>query len=318
MSGDSGEKGEPGAQGFRGRDGEDGFPGVKGSKGEVGERGMPGDAGSDGMPGERGPQGVRGLQGESGVDGLPGAPGRNGRDGEEGPRGHTGEPGSPGSPGPSGKDGLRGVSRGDIVVVHSQSRVPPECPGQATKLWDGYSFVQSVAAGAIFGDDLGKPGSCMRVFTPTPFTVCHGSGKCSSTDDDNLFMSDWLANEQVEAGVEIPVHGGRDFVSRCSVCEAPGSVLTLHSQLTELPACPPSWESLWTGFSYWSGSPGQHLDSPGSCLKVYKSQPRIECNGNGVCKYRSNDSSFWIRAMEDQPTEEALNRVSRCQVCGRQ
>ena len=185
---------------------------------------------------------------------MPGLSGRNGRDGDEGPRGHDGKPGSPGSPGLSGKDGRSGVSRGDIVVVHSQSRVPPECPGRATKLWDGYSFVQSVAAGSIFGDDLGKPGSCLRAFTPTPFTTCHGSGKCAGTDDNNLFGSDWLANEQMEEGVEIPVHGGRDFVSRCSVCEAPGSVLTVHSQLTELPDCPPSWESLWTGYSYWSVS----------------------------------------------------------------
>ena len=161
--------------------------------------------------------------------------------------------GKVGPPGTSGTDGSPGVSRGDIVVVHSQNRAPPECPGKATKLWEGYSFVQSVIADSVFGGDLGKPGSCMRVFTPAPFTACHSSsGKCENTD--SLLWSNWLANEQMEEGVDIPVGGGRNFVSRCSVCEVPGSVLTLHSQLTEVPDCPPSWESLWTGFSYWSVS----------------------------------------------------------------
>jgi hypothetical protein len=44
----------------------------------------------------------------------------------------------------------------------------------------------------------------------------------------------------------------KKMVSRCSICEVEGSVLTRHSMTTELPECPEGWESLWTGFTYQS------------------------------------------------------------------
>ena len=46
----------------------------------------------------------------------------------------------------------------------------------------------------------------------------------------------------------------RRLVSRCSVCEVEGSVLTRHSMTTELPGCPKGWTSMWAGYSYQSVS----------------------------------------------------------------
>lgn len=37
---------------------------------------------------------------------------------------------------------------------------------------------------------------------------------------------------------------------RCSVCETTSNVIAIHSQTTEIPDCPQSWESLWTGYSF--------------------------------------------------------------------
>lgn len=38
--------------------------------------------------------------------------------------------------------------------------------------------------------------------------------------------------------------------ARCSVCEARANVIAVHSQTSQIPPCPPHWQSLWDGFSF--------------------------------------------------------------------
>lgn len=40
------------------------------------------------------------------------------------------------------------------------------------------------------------------------------------------------------------------FLFSCAVCEAPSRLVALHSQSSDIPDCPESWELLWTGYSF--------------------------------------------------------------------
>ena len=37
---------------------------------------------------------------------------------------------------------------------------------------------------------------------------------------------------------------------RCVVCEVQTNVIAVHSQDMNVPQCPPSWDSLWIGYSF--------------------------------------------------------------------
>ncbi|KAJ8346931.1 hypothetical protein SKAU_G00283320 [Synaphobranchus kaupii] len=76
----------------------------------------------------------------------------------------------------------------------------------------------------------------------------------------------------------------------------------------------PHWRSLWAGYSFLmhtgSGDEGggQSLTSSGSCLKDFRAQPFIECQGpRGTCHYFANAYSFWLtrvgvgRAVQPRP-----------------
>ena len=183
---------------------------------------------------------LAGYEGEPGFDGVPGEPGDKGR---------PGPPGLDGSDGLPGTDGRDGYGRSNIITVHSQTNIPPECPHDGTKLWEGYSLASN---GFNVGFDLGTSSSCMRIFTSTPFTACHSrnsGGNCGELTND---YSHWLATR--DADVELPQDSIKQFVSRCSVCEVYGSLLTLHSQTTDVPDCPELWENMWSGYSYMSVS----------------------------------------------------------------
>ena len=39
-------------------------------------------------------------------------------------------------------------------------------------------------------------------------------------------------------------------MSRCVVCEVQTNVIAVHSQDMNVPQCPPSWDSLWIGYSF--------------------------------------------------------------------
>ena len=61
-----------------------------------------------------------------------------------------------------------------------------------------------------------------------------------------------MDSDEVHGDSALDEASAKKLVSRCSVCEVEGSVLTRHSMTTELPECPEGWESMWTGFTYQS------------------------------------------------------------------
>ena len=126
------------------------------------------------------------------------------------------------------------------------------------------------------------------------------------------------------------------YISTCSVCEAPSTVIAVHSQTEDLPECPNGYKSLWLGYSFLAHTSegadggGQDMSSPGSCLEDFRATPFIECTGaGGTCQYFANSLSFWMRSIDKRlefadPQLEALkgrldsrNSVSRCKVCMR-
>ncbi len=164
-----------------------------------------------------------------------------GRDGARGPEGRQGEPGEDGrtgpagETGPSGRDGRHGIGASSIIAMHSQTSSPPDCPDDSTKLWDGYSLADGLGTYQGQGD-LGRPGSCMRHFASSPLIRLNSQ-----------LGSVWLVAQTRNETLMEPTE---DYVSRCSVCDVIGSVLTMHSQTTEVPQCPPDWFSLWAGYSF--------------------------------------------------------------------
>jgi integrin beta 8 len=123
-------------------------------------------------------------------------------------------------------------------------------------------------------------------------------------------------------------------ISRCNVCEAPSTVLAVHSQTAEIPECPIGFDTMWMGYSFLAHTSegadggGQDMGSPGSCLEDFRATPFIECTGaRGTCQFFANSFSFWVRTINaDQqfadPQLQALkgkmdgrSQVSRCKVC---
>lgn len=71
---------------------------------------------------------------------------------------------------------------------------------------------------------------------------------------------------------------------------------------------------------------GQLLSSSGSCLKDYRPNPFIECNGRGTCHFYAKAYTYWMTTVESKtqfkaPQTEILegnklrNRISKCTVC---
>lgn len=99
----------------------------------------------------------------------------------------------------------------------------------------------------VVAPPAGQAGSCMPVFSTMPFSSCN-MGTCSYASRND--KSYWLST--TAAIPSIPVGGAAiaDHISRCVVCEAPSSAIAVHSQMSNQPQCPPSWRSLWTGYSF--------------------------------------------------------------------
>lgn len=93
----------------------------------------------------------------------------------------------------------------------------------------------------------GQAGSCMPVFSTMPFSSCN-MGTCSYASRND--KSYWLSTTAAVPGVPVGGEAIADHISRCVVCEAPSSPVALHSQTSNQPDCPPSWTSLWTGYSF--------------------------------------------------------------------
>ena len=182
-----------------------------------------GMAGEHGAAGRPGPRGERGSLGRAGLPGMDGAPGVRG---EEGQQGGLGE---------------RGHGHSDILVVHSFRRAVPDCPTHSTLLWNGYSLLS--LSSELPPSPLSSISACPRQFS-TQTTL-------GLLDQDGGSASLWHAAASSD---QDPFVGGEEppnmNVSRCAVCEVEATLLTVHSMSTKVPSCPPTWQGLWTGFSY--------------------------------------------------------------------
>ncbi|KPP57009.1 hypothetical protein Z043_125318, partial [Scleropages formosus] len=356
VNGDPGEGGKPGCPGSQGLRGLEGFPGSpgafgppgqKGEKGSLGLMGHPGDRGPPGEPGIKGPKGNKGMAGNPGLKGERGAPGSLGPSGPSGLDGFAGDPGEPGERGVSGLQGATGemgdpgypgklikVNSGFLLVLHSQSERVPVCPQDMITLWNGYSLLYLERQEKGHTQDLGQAGSCLRVFSTMPFSYCNMDSCSYASRNDRSY---WLAT--AAAIPMMPVSGLeiKKYISRCVVCEAPSPAVAVHSQDSAVPPCPQGWRSLWTGFSFLmhtGGSDeggGQSLTSPGSCLKDFRTQPFIECQGaRGTCHFFTTAYSFWLTHVNEREQfgpltsyilkkeQQQRQHTSQCHVCMRQ
>ncbi|KAG9348234.1 hypothetical protein JZ751_001969 [Albula glossodonta] len=224
--------------------------------------------------------------------------------------------GEPGYPGPN-----RRINSAFLLVIHSQSENLPVCPADMVTLWSGYSLLYLEGQEKANTQDLGHAGSCLKVFSTMPFASC-SMATCdyANRNDKSYWLSTTAATPMMPmSGPEIQRH-----VSRCVVCEAPSPAVAVHSQDTSIPPCPPRWRSLWIGYSFLMS-----LTSSGSCLKDFRRQPFIECQGpRGTCHHFASAYSFWLTHVdvseqfspalrEDTLKEEWQQRLraSRCSVC---
>ncbi|NXA80696.1 CO4A4 protein, partial [Thryothorus ludovicianus] len=179
----------------------------------------------------------------------------------------------------------------------------------------------------------GLAGSCLPVFSTMPFAYCNINQVCyyASRNDKSY----WLASAEPLPTAPLSEQEVQPYISRCAVCEAPAQAVALHSQDQAIPPCPPSWRSLWIGYSFLmhtgSGDQGggQSLMSPGSCLEDFRSAPFIECQGQrGTCQFFANEYSFWLTTVMPElqfasaplsgtlkEGQEQRKKISRCQVC---
>ncbi|XP_072220698.1 collagen alpha-2(IV) chain-like [Leuresthes tenuis] len=270
-----------------------------------------------------------------------GCPGRRGLPGLNGPAGDPGDVGVPGfigpqgAPGPAGDPGSPGCGEllrpGFLLVIHNQSVEVPQCPAGSSQLWVGYSLIYFEGQEKACSQDLGQPGSCLPVFSTMPFSYCN-KGAChySSHNDKSYWLSTTAPISMMPLfGSEI-----RNHISRCVVCETVSPAVAFHSQDHRIPPCPPSWRSLWTGYSFLMHTGagdeggGQSLTSSGSCLKDFQTHPFIECQGaRGSCRYFANLAGFWLTTVSQteqfitskpctiKTTEKQRHKISQCNVC---
>ena len=70
----------------------------------------------------------------------------------------------------------------------------PQCPSGMAKMWEGYSFLYAQGNERAFGQDLGKPGSCLTRFTTMPFMFCDLNNQCNVANRNDY--SFWLSTEE--------------------------------------------------------------------------------------------------------------------------
>uniref|UniRef100_A0A3Q4MB98 Collagen IV NC1 domain-containing protein n=1 Tax=Neolamprologus brichardi TaxID=32507 RepID=A0A3Q4MB98_NEOBR len=355
-----GEPGKPGRRGFRGHKGQqgvpgdDGAPGVTGCSGPTSNRcdpGKPGTMGQSGFPGSIGAQvltmmsslsGIFGDNGEIGnvgsegigpkgsvgASGLPGVRGKPGCEGPPGLNGSSGLQGTGGNRGPEGEKGSHGPTKElnlGLLVVHSQSANTPRCPGNMNTLWEGFSLLYLEGQERAHTQDLGQPGSCMRVFSTLPFAPCNKRTCSYASRNDKSY---WLTTMEPVPREHVSGPSIQNYISRCVVCEAPSLPIAVHSQSRQSVECPENWTELWDGYSFvmhtgaGDEGGGQPLTSSGSCLKAYKAQPFVECQGpRGTCHFFANMYSFWLTTLTDPAMltndQEQRRSIAKCKVCMR-
>ncbi|XP_037132714.1 collagen alpha-3(IV) chain-like, partial [Syngnathus acus] len=109
----------------------------------------------------------------------------------------------------------------NVIAVHSQTTLLPECPRGWESLWSGYSFVMQTGAGAEGSSQpLVSPGSCLEHFRQVPFIECHGRGTCNYYPDSYSY---WLASvhpDMFSKPIPQTVKGPsrENIIGRCRVC----------------------------------------------------------------------------------------------------
>ncbi|CAG0886417.1 unnamed protein product, partial [Cyprideis torosa] len=316
IKGDRGPPGPPGLDGLPGPEGRQGRPGFIGLKGLPGDPGRPGPGivkGEMGEPGEEGMPGLPGFYGMPGPDGQPGAPGINGKDGEPGSPGVPGMPGFSGPkgnkaslhlgdygiPGPPGLDGLPGKpgERGPIG--------PYGRPGL-----DGRPGPRGPKGTSGIPGIIGLPGLAGQKGYPGPPGRRGRDGYPGPRGPDGTPGPEGL-----------PAPPGPPPKSR-------GYLVTVHSQSTNIPRCPPGTRLMWEGYSLLhlmgdSRTHSQDLGTPGSCLRRFNPMPFLFCNINNNCNYASrNDYSYWLSTGKQMPMsmmgiigDDLKDYVGRCSVC---
>ncbi|XP_042150859.1 collagen alpha-2(IV) chain-like [Oncorhynchus tshawytscha] len=201
-----------------------------------------------------------------------------------------------------------------------------------TQLWTGYSLLYLEGQEKAHTQDLGQAGSCMRLFSTMPFSFCN-MGTCDYASRND--KSYWLSTTASVPMMPVADQDIQQHISRCVVCEAPSPAVAVHSQDNSNPFCPPNWRSLWVGYSFLMHTGagdeggGQSLTSSGSCLRDFRAQPFVECQGpRGTCHYFANIYSFWLtRVGADGPLSSSTSQgtlkeewqqrlnVGRCNVC---
>ncbi|KAM7398716.1 hypothetical protein PAMP_018035 [Pampus punctatissimus] len=151
-----------------------------------------------------------------------------------------------------------------------------------------------------------------------PFLFCSTDSTCRYASRNDY--SYWLSTDQSQPD-SIPLISGeslRNYISRCTVCEARANVIAVHSQTSSLPDCPSGWDSLWPGYSFvmetgvGAEGSGQPLASPGSCLENFRKIPFIECHGRGTCNYYTDSYSYWLAALNPDDMFRYTTPVSAC------
>lgn len=152
--------------------------------------------------------------------------------------------GMKGNTGPPGGDFLTGI----LLVKHSQTSDPPDCPDGMDRLWHGFSLLYLEGNEKSHNQDLGVPGSCVPKFNTMPFLFCDFNNVCNYASRND--KSYWLATNQPLPMTPVKESRIEDYVSKCSVCESTAHVIAVHSQSVDLPDCPIGWSPLWHGFSF--------------------------------------------------------------------
>ena len=81
-----------------------------------------------------------------------------------------------------------------------------------------------------------------------PFIYCNINEVChyARRNDKSYWLSTTAPIPMMPVGqTQIP-----QYISRCSVCEAPSQAIAVHSQDITIPRCPLGWRSLWIGYSF--------------------------------------------------------------------
>lgn len=94
----------------------------------------------------------------------------------------------------------------------------------------------------------GFAGSCLPRFSTIPFIYCNINEVCyyASRNDKSY----WLSTTAPIPMMPVSSFQIQQYISRCSVCEAPSQAVAIHSQDVNIPQCPEGWRSLWIGYSF--------------------------------------------------------------------